>query len=536
MVHADPVALAHALTLRLTASPPATPAWTEAWLDAGRAADTAMRRVIAGFDDPFEGGIFAQLRGRFRWARVVVVGSSMPVRDLDAFLASSDVTGVAALPTGVSTASMASSRRHSASRPRTSARSCSWLVTCPSSMTSTPWSRHVCSRCRRPSWSSTTTAAASSRSCPRAPPIGPSSGCRSTMSSCSAHPTAWTCWPSRASSAPRPRSVDPPPSVRRIAAFDGPTRRPGPASAHRSSSGTWCCIARSQAGRGRGTRVMHVTLADGVRYAVHESGRWRSRAAHPRLHRQRPSWTPLLPDAGARPPASLRSTCWVMVTSDSPARGTSRARAPGRGPGGSSCERLDAAPADVLGYSLGARVALRWPSTLPQRPATHPRITLGRASRTRPRGRHAARQTSAGSTSCCEATWTGFVRDWAMQPIFASHATLTPDGSGAARRRATSRNDPIGLAASLLGAGQGVMAPLHDRLGEHQGADPGRLGPARPAWNGARRRGRRRHPGREPRVIDDAGHTPHLETPERIPVTSSRPWRSSPHPSPPTHH
>jgi 2-succinyl-6-hydroxy-2,4-cyclohexadiene-1-carboxylate synthase len=107
------------------------------------------------------------------------------------------------------------------------------------------------------------------------------------------------------------------------------------------------------------------------------------------------------------------------------------------------------------------------------------------------------------------------VTTWERNPVFASHAALAP--AVVARQRAIRlSNDPTSLAASLRGAGQGTMEPLHDRLGTIRaptlviaGAldDRGRLRATQVAEgiSGARLA-----------IIDGAGHTPHLEQPLRF--------------------
>jgi 2-succinyl-6-hydroxy-2,4-cyclohexadiene-1-carboxylate synthase len=178
-------------------------------------------------------------------------------------------------------------------------------------------------------------------------------------------------------------------------------------------------------------------------------------------------------------------------------------------------DRLGAGPADVLGYSFGARVALRLAIDAP---ASVGRLILESPSAgiADPEARAARRR--------ADQRWVdqlvggdidGFVRDWAAQPIFASQAGL-PSAireSLAAERRS---NDPFGLAASLLGAGQGVMTPMHDQLRQVRAPTvviAGRLDP----------RGMERATevaaailGARLRVIDEAGHRPDLETPARF--------------------
>jgi 2-succinyl-5-enolpyruvyl-6-hydroxy-3-cyclohexene-1-carboxylate synthase len=92
IVHAEPVGLARALADRLAqgSERPGRGAdrdWLESWLNADEEADRAIRDWLAGLDEPFEGAPFAELAGTVPDGALVFVGSSMPVRDLDAFLA-----------------------------------------------------------------------------------------------------------------------------------------------------------------------------------------------------------------------------------------------------------------------------------------------------------------------------------------------------------------------------------------------------------------------------------------------------------------
>jgi 2-succinyl-5-enolpyruvyl-6-hydroxy-3-cyclohexene-1-carboxylate synthase len=92
IIHADPVLLASALARRLATGrvPVADAAWLDGWLDAGQRADAAIREVLGGFREPFEGSVFSELEGALPDGSVLLVGSSMPVRDLDAFLATGE--------------------------------------------------------------------------------------------------------------------------------------------------------------------------------------------------------------------------------------------------------------------------------------------------------------------------------------------------------------------------------------------------------------------------------------------------------------
>ncbi|MBA3878043.1 MAG: 2-succinyl-6-hydroxy-2,4-cyclohexadiene-1-carboxylate synthase, partial [Anaerolinea sp.] len=125
--------------------------------------------------------------------------------------------------------------------------------------------------------------------------------------------------------------------------------------------------------------------------------------------------------------------------------------------------RLEAVPARVLGYSLGARVALRLavahPDVVARLVLESPSAGLASAAERLSRRRADAALADALERDGIEA----FVDAWERQPIFAGHAALST--RRAARiRRIRLGNRAAGLATSLRAAGQGAMAPLHDRL------------------------------------------------------------------------
>jgi 2-succinyl-6-hydroxy-2,4-cyclohexadiene-1-carboxylate synthase len=174
---------------------------------------------------------------------------------------------------------------------------------------------------------------------------------------------------------------------------------------------------------------------------------------------------------------------------------------------------LDAVPATLVGYSMGARLAL---VLALEHPAQVQRLILespsagiadgvARAER-RVRDEALARDLEQGGLEA-------FVDRWEAQPLFASHASM-PRGRRQRLRAERLRHDAAGLAASLRGAGQGAMRPLHDRLGhidvptlviagERDGMGRERASVVVAAIPGARLE-----------VVPGAGHTPHLEDPE----------------------
>ena len=176
--------------------------------------------------------------------------------------------------------------------------------------------------------------------------------------------------------------------------------------------------------------------------------------------------------------------------------------------------RIDAGPVAVLGYSFGARVALALalaePSVVTRLVIESP--SAGIAHPAERESRRLADEALAGDIE--RAGIPAFVARWESLPLFASHAAL-PEPTRARLHTQRFRNNAPGLAASLRGAGQGAMAPMHDRLRGIRvptlvvaGADD----PARPRAEFVAEH----IPGAVLATIACAGHTPHLESPARF--------------------
>jgi len=91
VVRAEPVAFASALADAMTAAArSADLGWLEGWRNADQAAHGRMSDWLDANQEPFEGSVFAGLDAAVPDGPIVVVGNSMPVRDLDAFLPTSE--------------------------------------------------------------------------------------------------------------------------------------------------------------------------------------------------------------------------------------------------------------------------------------------------------------------------------------------------------------------------------------------------------------------------------------------------------------
>lgn len=178
--------------------------------------------------------------------------------------------------------------------------------------------------------------------------------------------------------------------------------------------------------------------------------------------------------------------------------------------------RLDrAVPAIVVGYSMGARLALRLAVTEPTlvRGLILESPSAGIADR-RERATRVADDTRLADQLEQEGL-DAFMSTWEGAPIFASERRLPPAVQGRIRA-ARRRNRAEGLAASLRGAGQGVMEPLVDRLKTigcptfviAGGLDPTGIERARVVAG--------RIPTVRMVILPDRGHAPHRESPARF--------------------
>lgn len=174
---------------------------------------------------------------------------------------------------------------------------------------------------------------------------------------------------------------------------------------------------------------------------------------------------------------------------------------------------LDAERADVLGYSMGGRVALHLAAAAPARVRSLvlESASSGLADLAERQNRIAADEALAEriERDGVEA----FVDYWQRLPLFASQAAL-PAEVRARLREQRLRNTPIGLAASLRGMGAGQQEPLWQRLGALDmpalliaGALDRKYCEIAASMSAAM-------PAAQMTIVPNAGHTVHLEQPQ----------------------
>jgi 2-succinyl-6-hydroxy-2,4-cyclohexadiene-1-carboxylate synthase len=176
---------------------------------------------------------------------------------------------------------------------------------------------------------------------------------------------------------------------------------------------------------------------------------------------------------------------------------------------------LDSEPATVVGYSMGARLALSLA-------VEHPRsvsalvVVSPSAGLADPTVRARRRDDDERWAKLLEEEGiAAFVDAWEAQPIFAGETGLPP----AVRQRRRSERlaqDPRALAAALRGAGQGVMEPLHDRLASIDVPSLVIAGAADRVGLDRAREVAGLIPGARLEIVADSGHAPHLERPDVV--------------------
>lgn len=171
-------------------------------------------------------------------------------------------------------------------------------------------------------------------------------------------------------------------------------------------------------------------------------------------------------------------------------------------------------PVDLIGYSMGARVALSFAVARPRRVRS---LTLIGGSP----GLESAKERKLRVVSDTKLAHMlhsegieAFVDHWMSLPMWSSlEQALGADGWERSRRQRLD-NDPAGLAESLIGIGTGQMPPLHEHLPNLDVPVLLVVGELDDKFRTIANEMATRIPNAKVRVAGDAGHAVHAERPE----------------------
>ncbi len=170
-------------------------------------------------------------------------------------------------------------------------------------------------------------------------------------------------------------------------------------------------------------------------------------------------------------------------------------------------------PADLVGYSMGGRLALHFAAAFPARVR---RLVLESSSPGLATQEERAERRNADEALAerIEAHGIeGFVEEWERLPLFGTQGRLAP-ATRAALRTARLANRPESLAAALRGLGTGALPSLWERLPELVTPTLLLVGEEDRRFVHVAHEAAARMPAAEIVVVPGAGHAVHLERPD----------------------
>ncbi len=177
--------------------------------------------------------------------------------------------------------------------------------------------------------------------------------------------------------------------------------------------------------------------------------------------------------------------------------------------------RLGKKGSDLLGYSMGGRIALQLALDYPQ--LVHRLVLIScRPGIADPAARQARLERDERLAEILEDDGIGpFVAWWERQPVLRTVTAPAPLAEQILRGRRLNQN-PLGLAAALRRLGQGSMEPAWDRLAELKMPVLLLAGAGDPAYVNDMQRMAEHIPHAEIDIIPAAGHALHREHPKDL--------------------
>ena len=118
-----------------------------------------------------------------------------------------------------------------------------------------------------------------------------------------------------------------------------------------------------------------------------------------------------------------------------------------------------------------------------------------------------------------------FADYWTSLPLFATQASLPMEARAALHARRM-RNDPVGLARSLRGMGQGAHESVGDQLARLRCPTLLLAGERDPKYVEVARAMEAEIHGARCLIVPNAGHNVHLEAPEAFALATLDHWRA----------
>ena len=172
----------------------------------------------------------------------------------------------------------------------------------------------------------------------------------------------------------------------------------------------------------------------------------------------------------------------------------------------------DGEGAAIVGYSLGGRLALHAALRDPGRFGALVTVSASGGIDS-PGGRAARREADERLAAWMEtASIEEIVAIWERQPLFADQSDALID----AQRPGRLAQDPLSLASLLRTAGQGTLAPVWPRLAQLDLPFLALAGTLDDRYSRAARRLASEAPKARARLVENAGHAPHLQRPGEV--------------------